>query len=193
MLKCLWVGTDQWMFWGIDTLLCPLNSKYLNCPHPCLLLPSQYMLTQPQVSTMPSTTSTPHVHSLNQSGTTRALRTSWGSMCVNNQTTIPLVYVISQPPPLYWGIIHPLEWVQRKTGPFWFMLIVYPYQGGNVPTNCEVVASHARDVLGFLLGGCMLTETLIYRGPLMSYGVGIATGAYRGIVVGEGDGSYVNW
>lgn len=31
----------------------------------------------------------------------------------------------------------------------------------------------------------MLTETLINRGPLMSYGMGIAAGTYMGIVMGK--------
>ena len=40
-------------------------------------------------------------------------------------------------------------------------------------------------MLGFLLGGCILTETLTNRGPLMSYFVGIAAGAFAGTVMGE--------
>ncbi|CAM6089785.1 unnamed protein product [Calypogeia fissa] len=64
---------------------------------------------------------------------------NWQSVRIANQTEIPLVYVISQVGPLYWGVIQPDERVTRVTGRVWFTITCYPYDGKNEPTTMEAV------------------------------------------------------
>ncbi|CAM6100183.1 unnamed protein product [Calypogeia fissa] len=63
----------------------------------------------------------------------------WQSVRIANQTEIPLVYVISQVGPLYWGVIQPGERVTKITGRVWFTITCYPYDGKNEPTTMEAV------------------------------------------------------
>ena len=113
--------------------------------------------------------------------------TSCGTICLHNQTAIPLVYIISQLSPLYWGVIQPGEWVQRRTGPFWFTVTTLPYCEDNVPTTCGVVFSHIRDICGFLFAaatvGSILTSTA--EDELINGWAAYMAGAVAGKLTGE--------
>ncbi|KAG7389241.1 hypothetical protein PHYPSEUDO_010799 [Phytophthora pseudosyringae] len=61
------------------------------------------------------------------------------SVRIANETEIPLVFVISQVGPLYWGVINPGERVTRITGRVWFTVKCYPYDGHNEPTTADAV------------------------------------------------------
>lgn len=61
------------------------------------------------------------------------------SVRIANQTEVPLVYVISQVGPLYWGVIQPGERVTRVTGRVWFTVKCYPYDGQNEPATKDAV------------------------------------------------------
>ena len=64
---------------------------------------------------------------------------SSASVRIANQTELPLVYVIKQVGPLYWGVIQPGERVTRHTGRVWFTVETYPYDGSNEPTTWQAV------------------------------------------------------
>ncbi|KAJ5492557.1 hypothetical protein N7539_001303 [Penicillium diatomitis] len=66
------------------------------------------------------------------------------SVRIANQTEIPLVYVLSMPGPLYWGVLQPGERVTRQTGRVWFTVTCYPYDGHNEP-------SEEQRILGILI------------------------------------------
>lgn len=58
---------------------------------------------------------------------------------IANETSVSLVYVISQLGPLYWGVIQPGERVSRHTGRVWFTVETYPYDGRNEPSTWDAV------------------------------------------------------
>jgi hypothetical protein len=71
------------------------------------------------------------------------------SVRIANFTGIPLVYVISQVGPLYWGVIQPGERVTRCTGRVWFTIDCFPYDGDNEPkTEDAVIATLVPTLLG---------------------------------------------
>lgn len=61
------------------------------------------------------------------------------SVRIANFTELPLVYVISQIGPLYWGVIQPQERVTRCTGRVWFTVTCFPYNGFNEPAQKDAV------------------------------------------------------
>ena len=58
---------------------------------------------------------------------------------IANLTEVPLVYVIKQVGPSYWGVIKPGKRVSRHTGRVWFTVETYPYDGTNEPTSWQAV------------------------------------------------------
>lgn len=71
------------------------------------------------------------------------------SVRIANLTEVPLVYVISQVGPLYWGVIQPGERVSRHTGRVWFTVDCFPYDGHNEPqTKDAVIATLVPTILG---------------------------------------------
>ena len=71
------------------------------------------------------------------------------SVRIANLTELPLVYVISQIGPLYWGVIQPGQRVTRCTGRVWFTIDCFPYNGENEPqTKDAVIATLVPTLLG---------------------------------------------
>eukprot|EP00246_Nothoceros_aenigmaticus_P017771 TRINITY_DN8910_c0_g1_i1.p1 TRINITY_DN8910_c0_g1~~TRINITY_DN8910_c0_g1_i1.p1 ORF type:complete len:236 (+),score=26.27 TRINITY_DN8910_c0_g1_i1:76-783(+) len=64
-----------------------------------------------------------------------------GSISFHNRTEVPLVFVISQVGPLFWGVLQPGESAIRKTGHVWFTIDMYLYDGKNEPTSQDAVLS----------------------------------------------------
>lgn len=78
------------------------------------------------------------------------------SVRIANFTEFPLVYVISQLGPLYWGVIQPGERVTRCTGRFWFTIDCFAYDGTNEPETKNAVVQTlvpALGILGVLVSG----------------------------------------
>jgi len=61
------------------------------------------------------------------------------SVRIANFTEFPLVYVISQVGPLYWGVLQPGERVTRCTGRVWFTIDCFAYDGTNEPKTDKAV------------------------------------------------------
>ncbi|KAG9853808.1 hypothetical protein KCU98_g3019, partial [Aureobasidium melanogenum] len=92
------------------------------------------------------------------------------SVRIANLTEIPLVYVISQVGPLYWGVIQPGERVTRCTGRVWFTVQCYPYNGKNEPqTGDAVVATLFPTLIGLAVvvsGGLAFAGAAAAAAPL---------------------------
>lgn len=65
----------------------------------------------------------------------------WQSVRIFNNTELPLVFVVSQIGPLYWGVLQPGERAVRVTGRVWFTITCFPYTGDNEPTVTSAVLS----------------------------------------------------
>ena len=88
------------------------------------------------------------------------------SVRIANFTEIPLVYVISQLGPLYWGVVQPNERVTRCTGRVWFTVTCYPWNGSNEPDTGHAVLQTLMPSLAML--GVVVT------GGIAAIGAGVA-------------------
>ncbi|KAI5804122.1 hypothetical protein DFH27DRAFT_610154 [Peziza echinospora] len=97
---------------------------------------------------------------------------SWQSVCICNETHLTLVYVISNLSPLFWGVLHPGEFVERTTGPFYFQLKTYPYSGANLPRQRAAVIA-GLDTAAQVLVGTLMLGTVVAAGVTTPLGVGV--------------------